>query len=190
VSVQARREQVAYAMRRGLSQQRSCTLLRVARSALGYRSVQAEKDAPVLERMATLGARYPRFGYRGTGIFLGRAGCGMSLGTLLSAVAVRPAAGAAPAGHASASPAAGRGRRLTGGNQVWYYDFVFDWCANGQELKCLNVTDDWTREGLAIEVDGRIRSGRVIEVLSRLISERGAPLYYLRSDNGPWLARF
>jgi len=37
---------------------------------------------------------------------------------------------------------------------------------------------------LAIEVDGRIRSGRVIEVLSRLVSERGAPLY-LRSDNGP-----
>lgn len=36
----------------------------------------------------------------------------------------------------------------------------------------------------AIEVDGRIRSGRVIEVLSRLVSERGAPLY-LRSDNGP-----
>jgi len=34
------------------------------------------------------------------------------------------------------------------------------------------------------EVDGRIRSHRVIEVLSRLISERGAPLY-LRSDNGP-----
>jgi len=38
--------------------------------------------------------------------------------------------------------------------------------------------------GLAIEVDGRIRSGRVIEMLSRLISERGGPLY-LRSDNGP-----
>ena len=37
---------------------------------------------------------------------------------------------------------------------------------------------------MAIEVDGQIRSGRVIEVLSRLISERGAPLY-LRSDNGP-----
>lgn len=38
------------------------------------------------------------------------------------------------------------------------------------------------KEGLAIEVDGRIRSGRVIEVLSRMVSERGAPLY-LRSDN-------
>jgi putative transposase len=61
---------------------------------------------------------------------------------------------------------------------------VFDWCSNGQKLKCLTVTDEWTKEGLAIEVDGRLRSARVIEVLSRLVSERGAPLH-LRSDNGP-----
>ena len=39
-------------------------------------------------------------------------------------------------------------------------------------------------DGLAIDVDGRIRSPRVIDVLSRLVSERGAPAF-LRSDNGP-----
>jgi putative transposase len=44
--------------------------------------------------------------------------------------------------------------------------------------------DEYTRECLAIDVAGSIRSGWVIEVLSRLISERGAPLS-LRSDNGP-----
>ena len=54
----------------------------------------------------------------------------------------------------------------TGANQVWSYDFVFDRCANGQQLKCLTVTDEWTREGLAMEVDGRIRSARVIEVVA------------------------
>lgn len=69
-------------------------------------------------------------------------------------------------------------------NQVWSYDFVFDRTANGQQLKCLTVTDEFTKEGLAIDVDGRIRSPRVIEVLSRLVSERGAPKF-LRSDNGP-----
>ena len=71
-----------------------------------------------------------------------------------------------------------------GPNQVWSYDFVFDRCANGQQLKCLTVTDEFTKEGLAIDVDGRIRSPRVIDVLSRLVSERGAPSF-LRSDNGP-----
>ena len=48
----------------------------------------------------------------------------------------------------------------------------------------LTVTDEFTKEGLAIDVDGHIRSARVIEVLSRLVSTRGAPTS-LRSDNGP-----
>jgi putative transposase len=59
---------------------------------------------------------------------------------------------------------------------------VFDRCANGQQLKCLTVIDEWTKEGSAIEVDGGIQSDRVIEVLARLISECDAPLY-LRSMN-------
>ncbi len=69
-------------------------------------------------------------------------------------------------------------------NHVWAYDFVFDACANGQVLKCLTIVDEWTRECLAIDVAGRLRSARVIEVLSQLISVQGAPRY-LRSDNGP-----
>ena len=82
--------------------------------------------------------------------------------------------------------ARGRPRPLapTGAGQVWAYDFVFDACANGQQLKCLTVIDEYTREALAIDVAGSIRSGRVIEVLTRLISLHGAPRA-LRSDNGP-----
>lgn len=67
---------------------------------------------------------------------------------------------------------------------MWAYDFVHDACANGQKLKCLTVVDEWTHEALAIEVAGSIRSGRVIDVLARLVSVHGAPRY-LRSDNGP-----
>jgi putative transposase len=66
---------------------------------------------------------------------------------------------------------------------MWAYDFVFDACANGQQLKCLTVIDEFTRESLAIDVAGSIRSTRVIEVLEKLISVHGAPKY-LRSDNG------
>jgi putative transposase len=62
-------------------------------------------------------------------------------------------------------------------NQVWGYDFVFDWRANGQRLKYLTVTNEWTKESLAIDVDRRIRSARVVGVLSRFVSKRGAPLY-------------
>jgi putative transposase len=184
VGVPARRRAAAHAMRRGLSQRRSCTLLGVARSALGYRSTKAEKDAAVLARMAALGAQYPRFGYRRIRIFLDREGHAMSWGRCYRLW--RRARLQVPRKRPRKRIATGRPRPQapSGANQVWCYDFVFDWAANGQQLKCLTVTDEWTKEGLAIEVDGRIRSGRVIEVLSRLISERGAPLY-LRSDNGP-----
>ena len=184
VSVPARHEQVAYARRRGLSQRRSCTLMKVARSAIDYRSTKAVRDGPVLARMAVLSAQYPRYGYRRIRIFLGRDGWPMSSGRAhrlwqrakLQVPRKRPRKRIATGRPRPKAP--------TGANQVWSYDFVFDWCASGQQLKCLTVTDEWTKEGLAIEVDGRIRSGRVIEVLSRLVSERGTPLY-LRSDNGP-----
>ena len=69
-------------------------------------------------------------------------------------------------------------------NHVWAYDFVFDTCADGRSLKCLTIVDEFTRECLAINVAGRIRSRRVIDVLTRLVILHGAPRH-LRSDNGP-----
>jgi putative transposase len=151
---------------------------------LHYCSTKLKKDRPVLARMVELAAQYPRYGYRRIAIFLGRDGHAMSFGRAHRLW--RRARLQVPRKRPRKRFASGRPRpnAPTGANQVWSYDFVFDWCANGQQLKCLTVTDEWTKEGLAIEVDGRIRSGRVIEVLSRLVSERGAPLY-LRSDNGP-----
>ena len=138
----------------------------------------------MLARMSALAAQYPRFGYRRIRIFLEREGHAMSWGRCWRLW--RLAKLQVPRKRSRKRIASGRPRPQapSGANQVWCYDFVFDWCANGQQLKCLTVTDEWTKEGLAIEVDGRIRSGRVIDVLSRLISKRGAP-QYLRSDNGP-----
>jgi putative transposase len=134
--------------------------------------------------MSELARTYPRYGYRRIRIFLGRDGHGMSAGR---AYRLWRAAGLqVPRKRPRRSVATRRPRPQapTSANQVWTYDFVFDRCANGQRLKRLTVADEWTKEGLAIEVDGRIRSGRVIEILARPVSERGAPLY-LRSDNGP-----
>ena len=80
VSVPARREQVTYAVRRGVSQRRACTLMKVSRSALGYRSRLGVKNAQVLARMAALSGQYPRYGYRRIRIFLDRDGHAMSAG--------------------------------------------------------------------------------------------------------------
>jgi putative transposase len=69
-------------------------------------------------------------------------------------------------------------------NTVWAYDFVFEACATGQQIKCLTVIDEFTLACLAIDVAGSIRSNRVTEVLSRLVSAHGVPRY-MRSDNSP-----
>lgn len=184
MSVAARRRQVAYGMKRGLSQRRACGLLSVARSALGYESRLAKNDAPVLDAMRELARQYPRYGYRRIQVFLARRGFEMSPDRAFRLW--RQAGLQVPRRRPRRRVASGRPRPTppAAANHVWAYDFVFDRCANGQQLKCLTVVDEWTRECLAIEVSGSIRSRHVIEVLARLISIHGAPRY-LRSDNGP-----
>jgi putative transposase len=184
VSSQARREQVALACERGLSKRRACELIEIARSGLGYVSVRAERDAPTLEAMKRLAAQYPRYGYRRIRVFLRREGHGMS--RRRAHRLWRLAGLQLPRRRPRRRVATSRPRPVPafGPNHVWAYDFVFDASASGQQIKCLTVIDEFTRECLAIDVAGSIRSGRVIEVLTRLISEHGAPRY-LRSDNGP-----
>lgn len=183
VGAPARRQQVAYATARGLSVRRACALLSVARSGLSYESQMVSKDGPVLSAMVLLSAQYPRYGYRRIQVFLERQGHRMSADRAWRLW--RKAGLQVPRKRPRRRLATGRPRPSapTGASQVWAYDFVFDACANGQQVKCLTVIDEYTRESLAIDVAGSIRSGRVIEVLSQLISLHGAPRV-LRSDNG------
>jgi len=184
VSPRGRREQVGFLRDRGLSQRRACGLLNVPRSTLGYRSRQPRKDAAVLVAMNRLSGQYPRYGYRRIRIFLRREG--LAMGINRARRLWRQAGLGLPRKRPRRRLAASRPRPLPprAANHVWAYDFVFDYCANGQQLKCLTVVDEFTHECLAIDVAGSIRSGRVIDVLTRLMSAHGTPAY-LRSDSGP-----
>ena len=184
MSPQARREQVALACESGLSKRRACGLLAVARSCLGYTLRLPAKDAPVIDAMKSLSAQYPRYGYRRIRIFLRRQG--HELGVHRAHRLWRQAGLQLPRRRPRRRIASGRPRPLPAANAnvVWAYDFVFDATADGRQIKCLTVVDEFTHECLAIDVAGSIRSKRVIEVLSRLVSTHGAPLF-LRSDNGP-----
>ena len=184
VSASVRRQQVAFVQRRGLSLRKACALLRVPRSTIGYESRLAKKDAPVLEAMHELAGQYPRYGYRRIQVFLERRG--IKIGVDRTHRLWRLAKLQVPRKRPRRRVATNRPRPLAPeqAQQVWAYDFVFDGCGNGQQLKCLTVVDEYTRECLAIDVKGSIRSRQVIEVLSRLVSTHGSPRY-LRSDNGP-----
>ena len=134
--------------------------------------------------MKQLSDQFPRFGYRRILVFMEQLGHTMGADKALrlwqkAGLQVPRKRPRKRVAHSRPRP-----QLPSGANEVWAYDFVHDACANGQQLKCLTIIDEYARECLAIDVAGSIRSNRVIEVLSRLVSERGAPRH-LRSDNGP-----
>jgi putative transposase len=181
VSAQARREQVAFARRRGLSCRRACALLSVARSALTYESKMPEKDKALAGELRALSTKHPRWGYRMVRNWLSAQVSYSRVYRVwkqngLCLPKRRPRKRIRGDGH--------RWMSAVNPNAVWAYDFAHDECANGQKLKCLVVVDEWTHESLAIQVGARMRSRDVIDVLSRLFSLYGPPAF-LRSDNGP-----
>ena len=174
-----------YIAGRGTSLRRACSLARVARSTLRYESLLEAKDQKPLAAMKDLARQHPRFGYRRIRILLQRRGIFMSpdrAWRLWNKAGLQ-----VPKKRKRRRVASSRRPRplpTTARNQVWAYDFVFDRAANGQQLKCMTVIDEYTRECLSILVDGRIRSGKIVDELSRLVSLHGAPRH-IRSDNGP-----
>ena len=70
-------------------------------------------------------------------------------------------------------------------DHVWAIDFQFDQTADGHNLKLRHVVDEFTREALAIECRRRIDADTTVEVLDRLVAERGTAPGFLRRDNGP-----
>ena len=145
VSPRGRRDQVRFLQEHGLSQRRACGLLDLPRSTLGYRLRQPDKDAAALAAMNRLSAQYPRYGYRRIRIFLRREG--LTMGINRARRLWRQAGLGLPRKRPRRRIAASRPRPLPprAANHVWAFDFVFDSCANGQQLKCLTVVDVFTR---------------------------------------------
>lgn len=186
-SAQQRRDAVRRMKHRGLSLRRSCALLSIGHSSLRYRPrlARRERNQMLAARLRRIACTHPRYGYRRAHVLLG---------SDLGVVNLKRVQRIWHDEHLSV-PARRRRRRrpdrkearaleVTRPNHVWSYDFLYDSCANGQRLKILTVTDEFTRESLAVEVGTRLKAKGVITVLERLFAERGVPAA-LRSDNGP-----
>ena len=72
-------------------------------------------------------------------------------------------------------------------NEVWAMDFMADALFDGRPFRLLTIVDCRSRESLAIHPKPALRAGDVIEVLDRIVRERGAPKS-IRVDNGPEFA--
>ncbi len=71
-------------------------------------------------------------------------------------------------------------------NDVWCWDFIHDRDERGRVLRWLVIEDEFTREGLAVQVRRSFKARDVLDVLSELMLIRAAPRH-IRSDNGPEL---
>lgn len=171
-------------MERQVSQRRACALVSISRSSLLYQARCDDDEDKLVIRLKELATRHPRFGYRRLHALLRREGGRVN----------RKRVQRLCREHGLRVPV--RRRRKRRGekqlnplvadhpNHVWTYDFVNDVDECGRKLRFLTLEDEFTREAVAIETGTRMPSVRVIAVLSRAMSERGAPLF-LRSDNGP-----
>ena len=182
MSAQARRQQVDYAVGRGASVRRSCALLQVSRSALGYVSTMPARDAGLADELTRIASAHASYGHRFAWAMLHPR---MKVNRKrVRRVSRRLGLHVRRKKRRKIHTGQTRTFAARGPNQVWAYDFVHDTCANGQAIKALTVVDEWTRECLAIEVASSLTAERVIAVLERLFAQYGTP-QILRSDNGP-----
>ena len=75
-------------------------------------------------------------------------------------------------------------RRAERPSHGWSDDFGFDRTADGRPVRILAIVDEYTREGLRLDVARRLRSDDGLARLAQLFVERGPPPF-LRSANGP-----
>lgn len=173
-----------FLVERGVSERRACVLVAANRSSVQYQPRRGLDDA-LVERIARLAQRHPRYGYRRIWALLRREGWRVNhkrVQRLWQQAQLQV--------QKRRRRRRGRARveqvppQASYPGHVWTYDFVHDACWNGAKLKVLPVIDEFTRECLAIEVATSLPAARVIAVLAQLFAAHGAPAY-LRSDNGP-----
>jgi putative transposase len=185
VSLAERRHMTDYLMGEyGVSERHACRVTVLPRSTHRSRPSQA-KHIELTTEMVRLSTQYVRFGYRKIHALLVNAGWRVSRETV-RLMRKREGLQVRKKQHK---------QRLLGystttlqhadyPNHVWSYDFVFDQTHDGRTLKHLTVVDEFTKEGLMIEVARSVTSGDVIRVLDYLFDLYGTPAC-IKSDNGP-----
>jgi len=69
-------------------------------------------------------------------------------------------------------------------DSVWSADFMSDALCCGRRFRTFNITDDFNRECVHIEIDTSISSARLVRVFEQIKAQRPLP-EVLRTDNGP-----
>ena len=180
---QARRNYVQVMVELQVSERRSCQLAGMSRSGYRYRRIVREGDEQLKAELRVIAGENPAAGYGTAWALLRREGLGVNHKRVQR---LWREAGLTQPRKRKRRRRTGEGVpvKATRMNDVWTYDFVHDRTVGGGALRMLTVEDEYTREGLTVEVGRSMPSGQVKAALARLFAERNPP-EYLRSDNGP-----
>jgi putative transposase len=168
----------------GMSERRACRVVGAHRRTMRYRHTVRGDEPQLRERLRTLAAEKPRWGYRRLHVLLKR-----EVGTLnrkrvqrlyrLEGLAVRRR----KRKRAARGPR-GATAQVWQRGEAWAMDFMQDVLSDGRRFRTLNVLDTVTRECLAIEVDTSLPGQRVVRLLDQLVAWHGKPRR-ITMDNGP-----
>jgi putative transposase len=172
MTIAERRDVVQFLVERGRSPSRACQLVQVARSTLHYQA-RPDRNADLVEQVRALAAKHPRYGYRRIHALL-RRDQPVNKKRIQrlwqpARLQVRKRTRKRRRAMRSELPV-----KATHPNHVWTYDFLADHCQNGTLLRILTMMDEFTRQGLAIEVATSIPAARVITILERVVAAHGA----------------
>ena len=176
--------------RLGLSQRRACQIAGQHRSTQRHETTRAPDDAALRERLRTLSAERPRWGYRRAHAHLLEEGWSLNrkrTQRLWREEGLRVPKRTRKRQRLGESTVPAERLSAERPDQVWALDFQFDQTSDGRILKLLHVVDEHTREALAIECRRRIDADHTVSVLDRLIAVRGRAPEHVRCDNGPEL---
>lgn len=182
VSAPARREQVRYMARKGLSERRALRVVGMSASALRY-TPRPDRNVELRAQIQALAYRHKRYGVGMIYLKLRQGGQVVNykrverLYQQAKLQVRRRKRKKVPLGERQPLI------RPVAANEVWSMDFIFDRTADGRVIKCLVIVDDASHEAVAIEVERAISGHGVSRVLDRLALSRGLPKV-IRTDNG------
>ena len=168
-----------------LSERRACEILSVNRRTVRYRSVRRSADEALRLRIKAIAQVRVRYGQRRIHVLLRREGWQVNI--------KRVARLYREEGLAIRTKTPRRRRAVqtrqaplvpTATNQSWAMDFMHDVLADGTKIRLLTIGDTFSRERVALEVDYGFKSPQVVDVLRRVVAERGKP-ERIHCDNGP-----
>lgn len=166
------------------SYRRACRLVNISRSVVEYKLKRTDEDKELLEKIKELAQKHRRYGYRRISTLLEQEDKRVNHKRVFRLWQKEGLSLKRRIKRKKVAVIKGEMKRAAYPNHVWTYDLMDDVTEKGNQIRILNVIDEFSRECLVIRAGRSITSHDVIEVLDYLSLRRGMAKY-IRSDNGP-----